>query len=299
MCGRYLISTEEENIEMMRIMAEIYRKYFPDESPSVPTPAPASVAASVLSQSATPAAAVVPALSQVPALSPILPQRPSQTAQRNPPAFSGGEIFPGSRIPVRIANSPQSFPVELMRWGFPFPYGSTSAKSIINARSETVHQKQMFTKLTNSNRCIIPANGFYEWKSTGTQKAKQKYRITTQNPSPYQDKTFFYMAGLFGHFSVDKPTTIKKAEGIGKVEVDVDGEGEGMRRDTLPRTEHVPCVVILTTEASAQMTEIHHRMPVMLTAESVKTWLSDTPIEEISRIGLLSPWQHPLNIQAV
>ena len=281
MCGRYLISTEEENIEMMRIMAEIYRKYFPDESPSVPPPAPASapVPASVLSQS------------------------PSQMAQRKPPVFSGGEIFPGSRIPVRTANGPRSFPVELMRWGFPFPYGGAPSKSIINARSETVHQKQMFAKLVNSNRCIVPANGFYEWKSTGVQKVKQKYRITTQNPSHYQDKTFFYMAGLFGHFPVDGLAVKGNTAFAEQGNTTLSGLGNitpaELRNSAPAGLAAVPCVVILTTEASASMNTIHNRMPVMLTAESVKTWLSDTPIEEITRLGLLSPWQHPLSIQAV
>ena len=243
MCGRYLISTEEENIEMMRIMAEIYRKYFPE----VPQP-PQQQQLQTAQQSNSQAVAAQ--------------QEAPMYTNTATAAFKGGEIFPGSLIPVRTAVSQHSYPVDLMRWGFPPPPKVSSTRSIINARSETLHQKPMFASLINSNRCIIPANSFYEWDA-----AKTKHRIIPQYTSPYQDKSFFYMAGLYRNRQTQSPE----------------------------RNESY--VVVLTTDASSQMQPIHHRMPVILTAEFVKIWLSDTPFEEIRRLGLLLPWQYDLNIQ--
>lgn len=92
-----------------------------------------------------------------------------------------GEIFPSNSVPA-ILNAAGKAEYKMMPWGFELP---SSKKLIINARSETLEEKYMFRNLINSNRCLLPANGFFEWKD------KQKYFI---KPSDLQT---FYMAGLF------------------------------------------------------------------------------------------------------
>ena len=273
MCGRYLISTEVENIEMLRILAEVNNKYFSETQLEADPAAQQGVSNLTINPSAQ-----------------LLPSSAYTS-------FQCGEIFPGSWIPVRTIKSSQSYPVTLMRWGFPFVSGNKFVRSVINARSETIHQKKMFAQLVQHNRCIIPANGFYEWdhivpqngdqhsggKEDGIEErvpsksgtVKRKYRIIPRYPSPYRDKSFFYMAGLFNYFKAEKPP-----------------ENSGLP----PQPENAPYVVILTTDASPQMKHIHNRMPVILTAEDAKTWLSDMSIEAIINHGLLQPWKYDLDI---
>lgn len=92
-----------------------------------------------------------------------------------------GEIFPSNSVPaVLSANGIPEY--KMMQWGFLLP---SSKKLIINARSETLEEKRMFKYLLESNRCLLPANGFFEWNE------KQKYFI---KPA---DLNTFYMAGLY------------------------------------------------------------------------------------------------------
>ncbi|MCX7921546.1 MAG: SOS response-associated peptidase [Clostridia bacterium] len=177
MCGRFIIFSEAEEIEIKSIVEEINRKY-------------------------TGGAAV-----------------------------KTGEIFPTDTVPVITAEKGVRT-LSLHKWGFP---GFKNSGVIINARSETLHEKPMFRNALFARRCLIPANGFFEWKKIGKEKQKHLIRSSEQR--------VFYMAGLYGKF-VDKQNT--------------------------PFT----AFVIITTPASASMADIHERMPVILTDESgIKTWL--------------------------
>ena len=92
-----------------------------------------------------------------------------------------GEIFPSNSVPAVLTTMGKP-EYKMMPWGLELP---SSKKLIINARSETLEEKYMFRNLINSNRCLLPANGFFEWKD------KQKYFI---KPADLQT---FYMAGLY------------------------------------------------------------------------------------------------------
>ncbi|MDR3121223.1 MAG: SOS response-associated peptidase [Clostridiales bacterium] len=95
----------------------------------------------------------------------------------NDPAFAGavrkpagdpavalaGEIFPGTAVSALVGDF-SCRNAELIYWGFPFP-GKPFARQIINARSETLLEKQMFARLTRNSRCLVPANAFYEWSA--------------------------------------------------------------------------------------------------------------------------------------
>jgi putative SOS response-associated peptidase YedK len=108
---------------------------------------------------------------------------------------------------------------------------------MINARAETVAEKPAFKNAFKKRRCLIIADGFYEWK--GPKGRKQPMFITLPQEKP------FAFAGLW--------------ETWGKKEA----------KDSLYKS----CTII-TTEASASIRDIHHRMPVILNPEMYEIWLS-------------------------
>jgi putative SOS response-associated peptidase YedK len=123
-----------------------------------------------------------------------------------------------------------------LQWGL-VPSWSADAKGgfrMINARSETVAEKPAFRQLLERKRCLIPADGFYEWKTTG--KSKQPYRFITRAGG------LFAMAALY----------------------DTWASADGSKLHTC---------TILTTEANELVAEIHPRMPVILQPEAERFWL--------------------------
>lgn len=108
---------------------------------------------------------------------------------------------------------------------------------MINARSETVHEKSTFKRAFRTHRCLVLADGYYEWKKT--KQGKQPYRITLADAAP------FVFAGIW-----QEP-----------------GESSDSR---------VPEYVIITTQASSAIADIHDRMPVILDPAAWDFWMSDT-----------------------
>lgn len=100
--------------------------------------------------------------------------------------FKTGEIFPTMNAPVLVAakDDDRTYRPELYMWGFP---GFKNNAVIINARSETANQKRMFASPLQSQRCIIPSTGFYEW----SDKPKIKHHFTTTDVAKG-----LYMAGV-------------------------------------------------------------------------------------------------------
>lgn len=108
---------------------------------------------------------------------------------------------------------------------------------IINARSETLLERPMFREPFKSHRCLIPATAFYEWKKDDGKK--KKYIIHSS------ESNLFYMAGLYKDF--------------------IDKNGNSFTG-----------FVIITTAAGSKMSQIHDRMPVMLTRDSaVDLWINN------------------------
>jgi putative SOS response-associated peptidase YedK len=125
----------------------------------------------------------------------------------------------------------------LLEWGF-VPHwvdDPSDAPTPINARSETVHEKRLFEESFRERRCVVFADGFYEWQ--GQRGNKQPYRIERRDREP------FTFAGLWDVWEpADAPT-------------------------------RATCT-ILTTDANAVVGEVHDRMPVMLERGEESTWLS-------------------------
>lgn len=147
-----------------------------------------------------------------------------------------GEIFPTNIAPVIVADGPA-----LMRWGFPKWDGKGV---VINARSETAHEKNMFRKSLLERRCVIPTTGFYEWRHEGG-KSKEKYLFQ------WPDSPLLYLAGIYNEFA--EPDGTKKAH-----------------------------YVILTTNANESMSPYHDRMPVLIHADERNDWIDGSGMSEIT-----------------
>jgi len=131
--------------------------------------------------------------------------------------------------------------IKSMRWGFvPSWYVNLSGGPLlINARSETIARKPAFRSACRSRRCIVPADGFYEW----ARKQREK-------PTPYRalraDEQPMAMAGVWQNYEVD-----------GRV---------------------ITTCAIVTTEANKTMSEIHRRQPVIIDPEDWPLWLGEDGI---------------------
>jgi putative SOS response-associated peptidase YedK len=140
-----------------------------------------------------------------------------------------------------------------MRWGLipSWSKDSSGAASMINARSETAATKPAFRDALKSRRCLIPADGFYEWLRTG--KAKQPYCFEVN------DGELFAFAGLWDRWKDPSGNWIKSCS-------------------------------ILTTTPNAVTAQVHDRMPAILDPDTYGLWLDPgmTNVEGVSE--MLKPY---------
>lgn len=157
----------------------------------------------------------------------------------------------------------------MMKWGLiPFWADDQSIGSkMINARGETVAEKPAFRTAFARRRCLIIADGFYEWQKLSTGK-KQPWLMEWFDHSP------FAMAGLWESWT-PKAT-------VGTMSDD-------------PASVVESCSII-TTEANSFMSVLHDRMPVILSPESWMAWLSAASGKE-QLLGLIKPLEEELLIR--
>ena len=105
----------------------------------------------------------------------------------NLPDMKTGEIYPSESVPVLVVRDGEVVP-EIITWGAP---GFSKGSRIINARSETACEKKMFCDSILHRRCIIPANGFFEWNRLGDKK---KYYFKDDSEDT------IYMAGIYDRY---------------------------------------------------------------------------------------------------
>ena len=151
-------------------------------------------------------------------------------------------IAPGSNIPVII--NPVNRAVQMFRWGL-IPGWAKDPKigyKMFNARAETIAEKPSFRVPFQQRRCLIPADGFYEWKVEDGKKYPYLFTL--------KDKTMFTFAGLW-------ETWLSK-------------EGEVVNSCT-----------IITTEPNSLVAQYHDRMPVIFTGNDSWQWLEDRPQNEL------------------
>jgi putative SOS response-associated peptidase YedK len=160
-------------------------------------------------------------------------------------------IFPNKEFPVIYRKSTNT--IELMKWGLvPFWAKEFNVKNqMINARSETLLEKPSFRNLIKNKRCMIPSNGFYEWKKISDKKIP--YFISLK------DHELFSFAGLY--------------------DIWVDSSGKEYKTFT-----------IITTESNSLMSEIHNRMPVILKQEYEEIWLDENILKIEMLLDIFKPY---------
>lgn len=143
--------------------------------------------------------------------------------------------------------------LEWLRWGLipSWAKDESIGSRMINARAETLAEKPSFKRLLTSRRCLVVADGFYEWKQAA--KTKTPMYITMRDHEP------FAFAGLWDLWKSP--------------------DGQQLRTCT-----------IITTEPNSLMAEIHTRMPAILTREARDLWLDPEMKDSHGLTSLLTPY---------
>ncbi len=174
---------------------------------------------------------------------------------------------PGQSLPVVTNDDPDV--VQRLEWGLvPSWADDRSEFGLINARAETLTEKPSFRGAYERRRCVVPADGFYEWAAT--DGGKEPYRVTIS------DGSVFGMAGLWERWHPPQRQT-----GLG--EFGGEGEGESATADPDP----VETFTVVTTEPNDVVGELHDRMAVVLDADEVDAWLHG---DDEARRSLLGPY---------
>lgn len=170
-------------------------------------------------------------------------------------------IAPGGRIPVIrgkvepvVPNALSERTRELvpLHWGLTPSWARDAANPVVNARAESLAEKPTFRDALRLRRCLIPASGFYEWKTLGRTRQPWLFRLCDEQP--------FALAGLWETWRSPDGAVLESC-------------------------------AIITTAPNALMTPIHHRMPAILADPAAwDTWL-DSRIGSIDTLTpLLHPF---------
>ncbi len=162
-------------------------------------------------------------------------------------------VAPSQQVPVIGAKASGSGRgLALFKWGF-VPHWSQDPKSgpkPVNAKSESVADSSAFRDSFRQRRCLIPADGFYEWRTTPEGKMPLHFHV--------KDRGLFAFAGLWDLWR---------------------GESEKL----------FSCA-ILTTSANGVVRSVHDRMPVILPADAWDRWLDPAETEPAKLLPLLKPY---------
>jgi putative SOS response-associated peptidase YedK len=140
-------------------------------------------------------------------------------------------IAPTQSVPVIVARGAER-ELAMFQWGL-IPSWSKEPKGFINARAETLTDKPSFSESFQRRRCLIPADGFYEWMRNG--RSKQPYFFQMK------DEAAFAFAGIWDKW-----------------------QGNGLS---------ITSCAIITTTPNELLATIHDRMPVILDENAQETWL--------------------------
>ncbi|PSB28884.1 SOS response-associated peptidase [Chlorogloea sp. CCALA 695] len=173
-----------------------------------------------------------------------------------PPLEPRYNIAPTQLIPSILSAPGGEKQLQMLRWGL-IPSWAKDAKigaKLINARAETVSEKPSFKAAFKRRRCLIVADGFYEWQRQ--EKQKQPYYFRLQNSQ------LFAFAGLWEQWKS-------------------------------PDEDIINSCTVLTTEANDLLRPIHDRMPVILESKDYELWL-DSEAQQPQLQQLLRPYQAAL-----
>lgn len=161
-------------------------------------------------------------------------------------------IAPTQPVATVLQTSAHERQFQLLRWGLipAWAKDATMGSRLINARAETVAEKPSFRSAFRHRRCLVIADGFYEWRRQDGKKQPFYFRMQNQQP--------FAFAGLWEHWQD-------------------------------PKGEAIDSCTILTTEANELLQQIHERMPVILNPKDYDMWLDPTvQLEQLQQ--LLQPY---------
>ncbi|MFO7168464.1 MAG: SOS response-associated peptidase [Chloroflexota bacterium] len=184
----------------------------------------------------------------------LIPER-FETANELPPYEARYNIPPTSTNPIILRRSPNT--VHLARWNL-VPSWAKDARKLplmINARAEGIQDKPAFRKSIRSQRCLVPADGFYEWKTLergGSKPERFPWYFSLKG------RPLFAFAGIY----------------------DVWRDPSGQEQLTY---------AIITTRANKTLEGIHERMPVILHPEDEAIWLDASVPLEVA-LQLLEPF---------
>jgi putative SOS response-associated peptidase YedK len=162
-------------------------------------------------------------------------------------------LAPGQKAPVVVFEGRNE--LKMWQWGLipSWAKDASSSHRLINARAETLVQKPSFRRPFESQRCLIPADGFYEWRKLqgGQRKVPLRFVLKTLEP--------FAFAGLWDRWRT-------------------------------PEGRFLESFTIITTRANGLVLPIHDRMPVILRREQEALWL-DPHVRDMGKLNsLLAPY---------
>lgn len=157
---------------------------------------------------------------------------------------------------VAIPDAPEPH-FQVLQWGLIPSWAKDPAigSRMINARAETVSEKPSFRAAFKRRRCLVLADGFYEWQRQGDRQPKQPYYVFLKGRQP------FAFAGLWEHW-----------------------------HDPASGGELQTCT-LLTTEPNSLMEPIHNRMPVILPPEDYAAWLDPSFYHLQTLQSMLRPYE--------
>lgn len=158
-------------------------------------------------------------------------------------------IAPSQFVPVITSKNARQ--LSFLKWGLVPSWAKDAAigSKMINARAETAAEKPSFRAAFKRRRCLMPADGFFEWAQLGSRKTPMYIHL--------ENRTLFAFAGLW----------------------ESRANPDGSKLETC---------TILTTEANELIRPLHHRMAVILVPEHYDAWLSPEEVETAALMSLLS-----------
>jgi putative SOS response-associated peptidase YedK len=160
---------------------------------------------------------------------------------------------PSTDMPVVLHHENEGRVIDKYRWGL-VPFWAKEVNtgySMFNARAESIASKRTYQKPFKTQRCIVPANGFYEWVKT--PEGKIPYYIMRK------DQGLISFAGLYEHWK---------------------GAGDQV----------VNSFTIITTDSNDKLAPIHDRMPAILLQQEIDLWLDPANQDTVGLRDLIRPY---------
>lgn len=165
----------------------------------------------------------------------------------------GYNLAPGQQLPI-VLDTRDGRRLRMMHWGLRRPFARNGMPTPTNARAETILDKPMFRDLVARKRCLIPGNGYYEWKPVGGKRIP--YYISTDQP-------LYACAGIYERFVTHDGVLVES-------------------------------YCMITVPANEAIADIHPRMPAILLPEDEAAWSSLDVTDERDALELVRPYPSEL-----